>query len=367
LATYGAAVRALEGIEKTGAYLRQRGVRRVPAGARERSELALEQFVGAVFADRSRFEFDPDRFEAAFAELERALYRGRCVITAVAPVFGVALDGRTRKIALGDGLALVCGDTFEEAPYEAVWSEGNASVLAVFTVVQDRRAPAPVELVRSQLRRVVTTLRLYEPGAYALGPTAWMKMDTGSWRPLALPFSGHYGPRREVASRHEDELRGFFNLIARRANANALLAWALARFEMGAERQSPFESLTDYLLAARALLEPEGPGARLMAGRLAAICASPADRLGVSARIARAEELERLAMSGDALAAEPFEEVVSELREHLRALLRDMLCGHLDGDVCALADHLLTETAGGSHDEARASVPAACEPAGQAG
>ena len=29
---------------------------------------------------------------------------------------------------------------------------------------------------------------------------------------------------------------------------------------------------------------------------------------------------------------------------HLRALLRDMVCGHLDADVCAVADELLADT-----------------------
>ncbi len=341
LPTYAASVGVLERLDTTGAYLRQQGVRRVPAVARERAQVALELFLAAVFADRNQFEFDRGRFEAVFTELERALYEGRCVTTVLAPLFGVALDGATRKVVLGDGLALVRGDTFEEAPFEAVWGEGEASVLAVFTVVQDRRVPAPAALARSQLRRVVTALRLFEPGGFALGATAWMKVDTGGWRPLALHFSGRTGPPTVIAAEHEDELRGFFNLIWRRAAANGQLAWALARFEMAAERPAPSEALTDYLLAARALLEPEGPHAGRLAERLAAICAAPADRPRVSERIARAQELERLVVSGASPSGQ--EDLVIELCEHLRALLRDMLCGHLDGDVRALADQLLAE------------------------
>lgn len=341
LPTYGATVGVLERIETTGAYLRQRGVRRVPATARERARVTLELFLAGVFADRNQFEFDRGAFEVAFTELERTLYEGRCVTTVLAPLFGVALDGATRKIALGDGLALVRGEAFEEAPSEALWEEGEASVLAVFTVVQDRRAPAPVALARSQLRRVVTALRLFEPGGYALGATAWMKVDTGDWRPLALHFSGGIGPDTVIAAEHEDELRGFFNLIWRRAAANGQLAWALARFEIAAERPAPLEALTDYLLAARALLEPEGSHTGRLAERMAAICAAPADRAGVSERIARAQELERLVVSGASPSGH--EDLVVELGEHLRALLRDMLCGHLDGDVCVLADQLLAE------------------------
>ena len=35
--------------------------------------------------------------------------------------------------------------------------------------------------------------------------------------------------------------------------------------------------------------------------------------------------------------------LVSELAGHLRALLRDVLCGHLDADVRGLADEILAE------------------------
>ena len=37
--------------------------------------------------------------------------------------------------------------------------------------------------------------------------------------------------------------------------------------------------------------------------------------------------------------------MVEELSEHLRAVLRDTLCGHLDVDLCALADELLAQDA----------------------
>jgi hypothetical protein len=211
-------------------------------------------------------------------------------------------------------------------------------------------------LVRTQLRRVVTALRLFEPGGYALGATAWMKMDTGGWRPFALPFCGDPGPRTLLAAEHEDELRGFFNLIAARAAANGRLAWALARFEMAAERATPLEALTDYLLAARALLESDGSQAGRLSERLAAICARPAHRAHISGRVAQAQSLERLVSSGVASADEESEGVVAELRENLRALLRDMLCGHLDGDICALADQLIADAS------SRPTSPVAASP-----
>ena len=81
-----------------------------------------------------------------------------------------------------------------------------------------------------------------------------------------------------VTAEHEDELRAFCNLVSRRAPNGNELAWALRRFLMGCERASPGEALTDHLLALRALLEPEGPSSGLLAGRLAALCATPETR-----------------------------------------------------------------------------------------
>ena len=91
-----------------------------------------------------------------------------------------------------------------------------------------------------------------------------------------------------IRADQEDELRAFSNLLARRSPAGGELAWALARFELGCERIAPFEALTDYLLALRALLEPEGPQSGRMAQRLAVICArATGARAGRSARRTR--------------------------------------------------------------------------------
>jgi hypothetical protein len=146
-----------------------------------------------------------------------------------------------------------------------------------------------------------------------------------------------------ISAEHEDELRAFCNLVARRTPRTGEVAWALARFEMGCERLAPFEALTDYLLALRALLEPEGPASGRLAGRLAAICARPEDRPKVAERTAHAISLERAVIGGLAPAHPGVDALVDELTEYLRALLRDVLCGHLDADLCGVADELLAQ------------------------
>ncbi len=346
LTSYVPAARALAGLEATEAYLQVRGVSPIPAGARERADAALEAFLARVFAERSRFAVGPERFEAAYGELELALYEGRRTTTVIAPLLGLALDHGTRELPLGDGVALVRGDALPGAPHEAVWGSGREPrVLAVLTQSEEDGAPPVVSSARRRFRRLLTALRLFERGGFALGPLGWVRSDHGAWRPVALGSSGHPRSISFITAAHEDELRAFHNLIARRSPSGGEVAWALGRFEMACERTSPLEALTDHLLALRALLEPEGPASGRLAGRVAAVCGQPEERLVLTERVARAVALERAVISGLAPAAPGLETVVAELAEHLRAILRDLLCGHLGPDLRGLADELLAEAA----------------------
>ena len=60
-------------------------------------------------------------------------------------------------------------------------------------------------------------------------------------------------------------------------------------------------------------------------------------------RTADAISLEHAVIAGLAPAEPGVDALVEELAENLRALLRDMICGHLDLDVRAVADELLQE------------------------
>jgi hypothetical protein len=371
LSSYAPAARLLAPLEGTGAYLRQRGETGVPGDARERANAALRCFLARVFEERSAFAFDAERFGLAYQELERTLYEGRCVTIVMAPLHGVALDPQTTELVLDDSLSLVRGDALHGAPPEAVWGHAfelpgeEPCVLAVLRVTLERAAPAPVSVARARFRRTLTALRLFEHGSYALGPLAWTRVDDGAWRAVPLGASGRSRLAIRIAAAQEDELRAFCSLVGRRmpsASARSRsptgaeqpqpdtsgageLAWALSRFEMGCERLAKFEALTDYLLALRALLEPEGPATGRLAQRLAAICAQPADRAALAARTAHVISLERALVAGLAPAQPGVDALVDEIAEHLRAILRDILCGHLDVDVRTVADELLAEAA----------------------
>jgi hypothetical protein len=204
-----------------------------------------------------------------------------------------------------------------------------------------------VATARARFRQVLSALRLFERGGYALGPMGWARTEAGSWRSVTIGVAGRPRQLTIVPAAQEDELRAFCRLVARR-DPHPELAWALTRFEMGCERPSPLEGLTDYLLALRALLEPEGPASGRLAQRLAVICARPEERSALAERTARAVALERSVIGGltrgreDPVESHP---LVNELAENLRAILRDALCGHLDADLVSLADDLLAEAA----------------------
>jgi hypothetical protein len=348
LPSYAPAIRALASAGAAEAYLHAHGERLVSADARERAEATLLRFVARVFDDRNDFGFDGERFAQSYAELEQALYKGRCVTEVIAPLRGLDLDEDTAELDLGDGLALVRPGALVGPPSELT----GATLLIALHTAHERSAQPPVAAARSRFRRMLTALRLFEPGGYAIGPSGYSRVDGGAWTPVAIGHSGRPRLVTRIARDSEDELRAFINLVSRRvpsgpdASGSGELAWALARFEMGCERLAPFEALTDYLLAARALLEPEGPSSGRLAQRLAVICAPPAGQAQLAERTAHAISLERAVIAGLAAASSGVDALVDELAEHLRAILRDVICGHLDVDVRRLADDLLTEAAG---------------------
>ncbi|HVW19238.1 MAG TPA: hypothetical protein VHB30_13415, partial [Solirubrobacteraceae bacterium] len=162
----------------------------------------------------------------------------------------------------------------------------------------------------------------------------------GPWQIAPTGAGGRPDGTLVLTAAQEDELRAFCNLVSRRLPRGGPVPWALARFEMGCERP-PAQRLTDHLLALRALLEPEGPESGMLGPRVAVLCADEADRDEVAERVAHAVSVERAIVAGHG-ANVGGRAIADELAGHLRAILRDVVCGHLDPDVLGLADELLT-------------------------
>ena len=324
-------------------YLEARGAPPHAAG-RDRADATLHCFLARVFEDSSDFAFREERFDQAFREYESIICEGRTETMVIAVVHGVELLCQSGELGLGEGLSLMRGDICLDAPDEARWSRatGMPQTLAVLRWEPAAGDQAPLAHALVRLRRLLLGLRLYDAVPVACAPVAWTRTDNGPWHPLPLPAGPLPDDQIVIEPEQEDELRAFLSLIGRRMPRSGEVAWALRRYELACERPAPAEALTDVLLALRALLEPEGTASARLAGRVAALCAEPADRARLTERIAHTVLLERAVVAG--LAVDPqLEQLTRELAGHLRALLRDVLCGHLDPDLRTLADTILAQ------------------------
>jgi hypothetical protein len=346
---YVQVILALSKVEGTSAYLRVLGETYAPTSERDRSDAVLREFLARLYEDMSTFEFDEGRFERAYSEFESAVYEDVVTTTVLAPVLGIQLA--EERWELGSGLSLVRGDCCD-APPEAVWTpdrnDGQPSTLICLTVEAAPKDPPPLTDARLAFRKLLTTLRLFKPGAPTLGASAWWRLDEGPWQSLPLGFTGHTragecwleGPER-------NELVELFELVRMRPIQGGPLSWALTRFEMGCGQAFALEGLSDHLLALSALLDGDETGPASAPTRLAALCAEPEDREALRASIDDAYALQRRLMRGDLDAghsgrrSEAPDRIVAHLENTLRAVLKDIICGYLDADVKQTADDLL--------------------------
>jgi hypothetical protein len=263
------------------------------------------------------------------------------------------------RVDLGDGLALVRGD-LSGAPPEAVWPSGTSeidrgrvapNVVAVVDAELPAEADMPVPEARWHLRRLVTAFRLWRSGSVSLPGTGWARADDGPWRQVALqPAPPARGGVWALGAEEEDGFRQFATLVAN-WEPTGPLAWALARFDMGCERSSDGEALSDYLLALRGLLDAvDEAGQPTLPRRLAALCAEEVNRGYLMSRVEAALNLELALISGVPIDAwvppagiQSGRELVNEIEEHLRALLRDVVCGYLKPELASMADEILLQ------------------------
>jgi hypothetical protein len=314
-------------------------LRRMKAYAR--AGAALRSLLGDVFEEQTDFDRRSDvaqyqeRLEAALVRLAQSTQASTSEVTLLATLDGLTIA--SEELALTRGLTIARPGALRGAPDGA---EGD-HLLVVFTA-DDGDVDDAVARGREVLKDLLRALRLFGDGRVTLGALAWARVGAGSWNPVALGAGGRPHGMLVVSAEQEDELRAFCNLVSRRAPDGNELAWALRRFELGCEQESAYEALSDHLLALRALLEPEGPSSGLLAGRIAALCATPEDRAKLTMRMTKAQALERAVIAGTASERAAGLNLARDVADHLRALLRDVICGHLHPNLALLADELLT-------------------------
>jgi tetratricopeptide (TPR) repeat protein len=325
------ALAALEGLE---GYLDTYGQEHRAGASIEQD--ALRCFTRRAFEGAGEdFELAPERFEPAYRELAAGAGVTPGELAVVALLRGIECE--SPEVTLAEGVVLAPLGRLDVLPPDPGWRhhDGPRTVVALVPST----GPGAIAEALERLGDLQTALRLYGPGI-SLAPLAWLRAQRASWRPLPIPGGGRADGHVTVAAQQEDELRAFANLITRRRPAQGELAWALERFELAVAHDDPLVGLTDCLLALRALLEPEGPRSGRLAGRIAALCAQPHERGAATERVAHAISLERSLIAGVSVGGHAVE-LAQEIEDHLRALLRDVICGHLGADLVAVADSLV--------------------------
>ena len=312
------------------------------------AEPALRAMLERLYQDATSFSFPEERFESVYAEVEATLYRDTTRTAVIAPLLGVELE--RDRVELGDGLALVREERFDGPP-EAGEDTFTLCVLERDTSPDDRPL---AEEAAERFGRLQRGMRLYKPGAVSLGALAWARPGGGRWQPVDLRCGGGAarGEPWILVGGEEEELREFLGAIDGRG-LGGTLAWALGRFEMGCSRPADAQALSDYLLALRALLDASTEaGHASLSLRMAALCAEEPERPIVQRRVELALALERFLMAGGRgedyvkrVGSESPRMIVSEMERHLRALLRDVVCGYLEPDLKGIADDILLKDA----------------------
>lgn len=355
---------AREAVDAAGvaaSYLEQRG-EAVPSEPGERAARLLTVFIASLWDGCAEFSLDRERLEAALTVLDAEAGDVDEADFVVVPVVGLKMSGM--RMQLPHGAQIVRADAFE-APIEARRSEGmgrQAWEHQFFAIAEQGEGAESATAALTQLRDLVSVMRLFKPGGVGLGPYAFVPTGEGGWRRIA---TGAPAPRRDGYALSQEEanaLAEFAEMLEARPDPAGPLAWAVRRFELGCERESALEGLSDHMLALRAVLEGQGPVGASLPMRAAALVAddSSAARMEVRERIEAAMQLERSLMAG--APAEDASDLAAWVEGSVRSILRDVALGELGTDLNQAADETLIVTGLGAGDAEIAVVAQSPEP-----
>jgi hypothetical protein len=332
---------ARDAVIETGvaaSYLEGRG-ETVAADPVERAERMLTVFVASLWEGCAEFSLDRERLESALAVLGAEARDADEADVLIAPLVGLRMP--MARLELAHGVRIVRADSIE-APVEAMRSEGmgRAAWEPQFLAIAEQEGEGGAEAAMQQLRELISVMRLFKEGGIGLGPHAFAPTGEGQWRRVATgtPATrpGGYKLNEEEAA----ELAGLARRLEACPDPDGALTWAVGRFEMGCERASALEGLSDHLLALRAVLEGHGPVGASLPMRAAALIADDSyDRIEARERVEQVLEVERALMNGRP--ADGAIELASWTEQSSRRLLRDAALGELGDDLSSAADESL--------------------------
>lgn len=319
-------------------YLEARG-EIVPADPGERAELMLTTFFASLWEGSAGFALDRERLEGALATLDAESRDADEADVLIVPLVGLRMS--MPRLQLPHGIRIVRADSIE-APVEAMRSEGmgRAAWEPQYLAVTEQDADGGAETALMQLRELVSVMRLFKGGGIGLGPYAFAPTGEGCWRRIATGAPATRPGGYRLGEGEGEELIEFAGALEARPDPDTALTWAVGRFEMGCERPTALEGLSDHLLAMRAVLEGHGPvGASLPLRAAALIEDESMDRLQARERVEDVLELERAMMNG--LPIERAVELATWTEEGTRRLLRQAALGELGSDLSTTADETL--------------------------
>lgn len=319
-------------------YLEARG-EAVPADPAARAELMLTTFFASLWDGAAGFAIDRERLEAALATLDAESRDADEAEVLLVPLVGLRMS--MPRLQLPHNVRIVRADSIE-APVDAMRSEGmgRAAWEPQYLAVAEQDADGGAESALMQLRELVSVMRMFKGGGIGLGPYAFAPTGEGCWQRIATGAPATRPGGYRLSEAEGEELVEFAGALEARPDPDSALSWAVGRFEMGCERPTALEGLSDHLLAMRAVLEGHGPvGASLPLRAAALIEDEMLDRLQARERVEDVLELERAMMNG--LPIERAVELATWMEEGTRKLLRQAALGELGNDLSTVADETL--------------------------
>lgn len=322
-------------------YLEARG-EAVPADPGARAESTLIAFFAELWEGSAGFALDGERLEAALATLDAESRDADEADVLIAPIVGLRMS--MPRLQLPHAVRIVRADSIE-APVEAMRSEGmgRAAWEPQYLAVAEQDPEGGAEMALQQLRELISVMRLFKGGGIGLGPYAFAPTGEGCWRRIATGAPATRPGVYRLSEAEAEELIAFGTALEARPDPDGALTWAVGRFEMGCERPTALEGLSDHLLAMRAVLEGHGPvGASLSLRAAALIADESVDRIEAGEKIEQVLGLERSMMNGRPV--ERAIELATWVEEGARDLLRQAALGELGTDLSATADETLIVT-----------------------
>jgi len=339
-------------------YLEERG-EPVPADPSARAEQMLITFFAELWEGSAGFTLDRERLETALATLDAESRDADEAETLLAPVVGLRMS--MPRLQLPHGMRIVRADSIE-APVEAMRSEGmgRAAWEPQYLAVAEQDSEDGVEGALQQLRELISVMRLFKGGGIGLGPYAFAPTGEGCWRRIATGAPATRPGGYRLSEEEAEELIAFGTTLEARPDPDTALTWAVGRFEMGCERATALEGLSDHLLALRAVLEGHGPvGASLPLRAAALIADESLDRIEAGEKVEAVLGLERAMMNGRPV--ERAVELAGWTEEGVRDLLRQAALGELGNDLSTVADETLIVN-GLAEGDAQITVSESFEP-----